>query len=83
VQAVRLPLLPEGHPEGPHSRQAQPKILNLRPQLTCRGRPTGSQLAQPRRNFISEVTKPRRSLAPEVPYSHRNSSGPVGPDKHR
>jgi hypothetical protein len=49
MQVVRLPVLSQGHVEGPHPREAQPTVLDVRPQLVGRGRPAGTDLAEPGR----------------------------------
>ncbi len=45
MQIVRIPILKEGHPQGPHPRQAQPAVLHHRPQQLGRGCATGAKFA--------------------------------------
>ena len=59
MQVVRLPLLSQGHAEGPHPRQAQPSVLDLRPQLIGRGRPARTELAEPGR-AVGRAQQPGR-----------------------
>ena len=81
VQVVRLPLLAQGHPQGPHPREAQPEVLDLRPQLAGRGRATGADVAQPRRSVGTQLAGPRDDADANVDTDA--DAGAVSPVDHR